>query len=471
MNLGLIFLLFNSVTHLVDSFFQNILVCKRYGNCIDALSATSRNGDSTEKDNERTNSESSGTMVKVKERLLKIKTQEKEVRAKTLKFAKSIVLKPSPSVPKPRAIAMMLKDAAEGAVDNVVRVKGEYASFGSAVERAETAFKKAEAALTQVEVAFEAISAARIALEEAKEEAREAISEGEAEAVAAIKSVVEPSVLTDISDSQLSIADVDFSLTEMAPPFINEDRCLVPGEPLVRVEKAPDNSRRIFAGVDIQASVDDIWALLTDYHNLQDVVPNLVLNEVLELYPPSDTSFNFTAVGNLTDEEQCQLLSENMKGAKLKQVGGAKVVGINFSARTTLEVREWPDGLPDFAHFNDELYLGISRDKRATQMKVEPLLRYHFPRPFAVSSLPTKDISMQSIIDDDGEFRLYQGVWRMQPLPGCAPSGASATRLTYAVELSPRSYLPVQLIEGRIAKDLCNNLLAIRNVVSNQNVI
>lgn len=472
MKLGLIFLLlFISVTHLVDSFFQNILVCKRYGNCIDALSATSKNGESSEKDNERSNSESSGTMVKVKERLFKIKTQQKEVRAKTLKFAKSIVLKPSPSVPKPRAIAMVLKDAAEGAVDNAVRVKGEDASFGIAVERAETAFKKAEAALTQVEVALEAISAARIALEEAKEEAREAISEGEAEAVAAIKSVVEPSVLTDISDSELSIADVDFSLTEMAPPFINEDRCLVPGEPLVRVEKAPDNSRRIFAGVDILASVDDIWALLTDYHNLQNVVPNLVLNEVLELYPPSDTSFNFTAVGNLTDEEQCQLLSENMKGAKLKQVGGAKVVGINFSARTTLEVREWPDGLPDFAHFNDELYLGISRDKRATQMKVEPLLRYHFPRPFAVSSLPTKDISMQSIIDDDGEFRLYQGVWRMQPLPGCAPSGASATRLTYAVELSPRSYLPVQLIEGRIAKDLCNNLLAIRNVVSNQNVI
>jgi hypothetical protein len=32
-----------------------------------------------------------------------------------------------------------------------------------------------------------------------------------------------------------------------------------------------------------------------------------------------------------------------MKGAVLRQVGGAKVVGINFSARTTLEVREWPD--------------------------------------------------------------------------------------------------------------------------------
>jgi hypothetical protein len=29
-----------------------------------------------------------------------------------------------------------------------------------------------------------------------------------------------------------------------------------------------------------------------------------------------------------------------MKGAVLKQVGGAKVVGINFSSRTELEVRD-----------------------------------------------------------------------------------------------------------------------------------
>ena len=93
------------------------------------------------------------------------------------------------------------------------------------------------------------------------------------------------------------------------------------------------------------------------------------------------------------------------------------------------------------------------------------LQRYRFPRPFVVSSLPTRDISMQSIVDDDGEFRLYQGVWRMQPLPGCAAPGQQAMRLTYAVELSPRAYLPVQLVEGRIVRDLCTNLEAIRDSV------
>ena len=153
-----------------------------------------------------------------------------------------------------------------------------------------------------------------------------------------------------------------------------------------------------------------------------------------------------------------------MKGAVLRQVGGAKVVGINFSARTTLEVREWPNGMPDFAHFEDEVYEGKSRSVRVRESKARELTRYAFPRPFALSSLPVKDISMQSIEEDDGEFRMYQGVWRMQPLPGCSPVGGSAMRLTYAVEVSPRPYLPVALVEGRIAQDLCTNLKAIREL-------
>ena len=81
----------------------------------------------------------------------------------------------------------------------------------------------------------------------------------------------------------LSSNDVD-GIFAMSPPFIGEDGCLLPGEPVVRVERAPQNSRRIFAGIDIpSASVNDVWELLTDYPNLGRVVPNLVVNEVLEI--------------------------------------------------------------------------------------------------------------------------------------------------------------------------------------------
>ncbi len=148
------------------------------------------------------------------------------------------------------------------------------------------------------------------------------------------------------------------------------------------------------------------------------------------------------------------------------QVGGAKVVGINFTAKTTVEVREWPNGMPDYAHFLDDMWEGKSREERAKEYPRIKLKRYRFPRPFAISNLPTRDISMQSIANDNGDFRLYQGVWRMQPLVGCSPPGQDAMRLTYAVEISPRLYLPVKLVEGRIVRDLCANLEAIREIVT-----
>lgn len=266
---------------------------------------------------------------------------------------------------------------------------------------------------------------------------------------------------------ELTFEDIDYDSSEMTP-FIGEDMCLVPGVPLVNVEKAPDNSRRIFAGIDILASVDTVWNLLTDYENLQQVIPNLVVNEVQETYEgdPDTHTNDFHEDPSVPPEVQCKNLAMKMKGSKLRQIGGAKVVGINFSARTTLEVREWPEGLPDFVHFNDDKYKGKSREQRVSDSKMIPLQRYRFPRPFAISKLPTKDISMQSVENDDGEFRMYQGVWRMQPLPGCVPEGMDAMRLTYAVEISPRPYLPVRLVEGRIANDLCSNLEAIRDFVT-----
>ena len=113
-----------------------------------------------------------------------------------------------------------------------------------------------------------------------------------------------------------------------------------------------------------------------------------------------------------------------------------------------------------------EFYDGKTRKKRIREDTKMKLQRYRFPRPFALTKLRHRDISMQSVEDDDGEFRLYQGVWRMQPLPGCAPDGENAMRLTYAVEISPRPYLPVALVESRIANDLCNNLKSIRSYVT-----
>lgn len=90
-----------------------------------------------------------------------------------------------------------------------------------------------------------------------------------------------------------------------------------------------------------------------------------------------------------------------------------------------------------------------------------------FPRPYAITKLPHRDITMQNVLGK-GDFDHYQGIWRIQPLPNCAPNGGDAARLTYAVEIRPKGFLPVKLIEGRIASDLINNLQALRAYVENK---
>lgn len=248
-------------------------------------------------------------------------------------------------------------------------------------------------------------------------------------------------------------------------PFIG----YIGGKPSVRVEHAKDNSRRIFACIDILASVDDVWSLLTDYDNLEKVVPSLVVNEVVERYEGDSTSpINYGMSPGMDEEARCRELSKHMRGSKLRQLGGAKVLGFNFAASVTLEVREWPQGIPDF--FNESVYQVQSTFERA---KIERLRqsrqpkRYHFPAPDTISpQLPIRDISMQSVEDDKGEFRLYQGVWRMQPLPRSVRKGAPGMRLSYAVEVAPKPYLPAALVELRISQDLTKNLMAIRDIVT-----
>jgi len=127
------------------------------------------------------------------------------------------------------------------------------------LEEMEASLKSARSALTtaksQATQAIEAIQAAAIAQ-----------AEGAATIVQTAAENAERKVINEIYESAdgvnvagLSFEDVNFEESEMAPPFLDESSCLIPGEPVVRVEKAPENSRRIFAGIDIMASVDDVW--------------------------------------------------------------------------------------------------------------------------------------------------------------------------------------------------------------------
>lgn len=75
-----------------------------------------------------------------------------------------------------------------------------------------------------------------------------------------------------VEDVDAELAD---SVEHASPPTLSEEVCLVPGLPVVRVEAAPGNARRIFTGIDIVAECEDVcsivWSLLTDYESLPKV--------------------------------------------------------------------------------------------------------------------------------------------------------------------------------------------------------
>ena len=187
-----------------------------------------------------------------------------------------------------------------------------------------------------------------------------------------------------------------------SPTSLGDDLCLIPGEVVVRVDAAPGNARRIYTGVDISADVDTVWDLLTDYEGLADVVPNLVANEVIAKPPGGG-------------------------GARLRQVGSAQVLpGVNFKASMVLDVAEVRGGLAAGQIRRGELDRVDAATEdgiRATEKK-ERLERGLFPRPWAAATSDpafNRDITMVSVPGEPGDFTLYQGLWRAQPLPDCGP--------------------------------------------------
>lgn len=230
-------------------------------------------------------------------------------------------------------------------------------------------------------------------------------------------------------------------------PVLTDEVCLIPGDaPVVRVEDAPGNARRIFTGVDIRASVEDVWSVMTNYEQLEKVVPNLVHNQVLEK----------------TDNG----------GARLWQIGRAswQILGRHFyfQAGTTLDVKLFPDGLPEDSIAGAHLDAASLSSAEARAMgKSTKLVRDIFPRPFSLSAsgVPVHDITMQNVKGERGDFVHYQGVWRLQPLYECSEPGDDMMRLTFAVECEPHWFLPVAPVEGRIACALVENMEAIRSHV------
>jgi len=250
--------------------------------------------------------------------------RQRNIRKKVKQLAHNFVVRPIVSTaPLPRAIASVLRDATVSAVDMAVEevlsrrqpsgskkvsstsLTSIDSGLASSVANynvtglVNEAFAPMEASLIEME---EALRHARESMAEAKEQATEAIeavqvaaiaqAAGAATAVAAAEEVASQEIMSDIWDdsidvdvSTLTYDDVGYHQSEMDPPFLDEAQCLIPGEAIVRVEKAPENSRRIFAGIDILASVDDVWKVrLVSIVSVFDTIHVLMLTSSLNYH-------------------------------------------------------------------------------------------------------------------------------------------------------------------------------------------
>ncbi|GLJ19337.1 hypothetical protein SUGI_0348360 [Cryptomeria japonica] len=170
------------------------------------------------------------------------------------------------------------------------------------------------------------------------------------------------------------------------------------------IENNGKNSRKISAKIEVQAPLDAVWNILTDYEKLADFIPGLAL---------------------------CQLLERRENYARLYQVGQQNLVfGLKFKAKGIIEVYE-----------NDLEIIptGISRD-----------------------------IDFKMV---EGDFQVFEGKWGIEQVEeGIGRQTISNTKtyrtlLSYIVDVQPKRWLPVALVEGRLSKEIQLNLICIRNQV------
>lgn len=209
----------------------------------------------------------------------------------------------------------------------------------------------------------------------------------------------------------------------------------------VVVGKTPNNSRRLFAEVDVDAPPAVVWGALTNYEGLDEFIPSLETNRCLERRP---------------------------NGARLEQVGAQEVaLGVKFSAKVVLDIFEYRSGLPaalcsqdhdeaKFPHPSGPYGASASVSLASSSTSsVSASVSSLDDAPAAAAACP-RDIAFSMV--ESRDFQAFRGVWRIAPGSG----GPATCKLSYALFVRPQVWLPVQLVQSRIEAEVKNNLNAVR---------
>lgn len=186
----------------------------------------------------------------------------------------------------------------------------------------------------------------------------------------------------------------------------------------IEIEKLPNNSRRIVSSVAIAAPLDAVWNVLTDYERLSDFIPSLAVS---------------------------RLLLQSPNYARLFQIGEQDLaLGLKFSAKGIIDCYE------------------------------KPLEILSSPSGSGSGSALKRDIDFQMV---QGDFEIFQGTWSLlQQLhmletesetredgdTDTDKTTTTTTLLRYVVDVKPKLWLPVRLVEGRLCNNIKINLTSIR---------
>lgn len=176
----------------------------------------------------------------------------------------------------------------------------------------------------------------------------------------------------------------------------------------VRIERTSANSRRILGDIVVPAPLRDVWAVLTDYNRLSVHVPNLV-----------ESRIERTMSGGEMGDGQYQ--------CRLYQKGAQKIVGFEFGASVTMDMKEIVLATHTAAEH------GPIRDERKITFKCF----------------------------DSFFFNEFDGEWKVKEQRN-KDTGAIETLLSYVVDVRPKGPVPVAPLEWRIREDVPTNLRAVK---------
>ncbi|XP_041022083.1 uncharacterized protein LOC121263320, partial [Juglans microcarpa x Juglans regia] len=210
----------------------------------------------------------------------------------------------------------------------------------------------------------------------------------------------------DLGSDDSDVGDYSSSLEEKEAGEGEEEEEEEKSEPrdglCIEIEKLGKNTRRIRSRIAIDAPLHTIWNILTDYERLSDFIPGLALS---------------------------QLLQKTHNYARLFQIGQQNLAfGLKFNAKGIVDCYE------------KELESLPSGQKRDIEFKMV-----------------------------EGDFQLFEGKWSIEQSNSGRDEDSDSlvlqqfyTTLSYLVDVKPKLWLPVRLVEGRLCKEIKLNLMSIR---------